>query len=106
MQLRTPQVVPLQVGWPWATLQAAPQPPQSETLLVMAVSQPSVASALQLPNPDEQTMPHWPPVQNGEPWLLLQTAPQAPQLPTCVSVFVSQPLAGLPSQSAKGAVQD
>jgi hypothetical protein len=106
VQLSTPQVVPLQVGWPCATLHCVPQAPQALTLFVSGVSQPSPAAALQLPKPAEQTIPHWPPEQKAEPFVPLQAAPQAPQCPTLVEVSVSQPFAGLPSQSANGAVQD
>jgi hypothetical protein len=43
------QVVPTQLGVPWATAQIVPQPPQALTLFVVAVSQPFAALASQSP---------------------------------------------------------
>jgi len=42
-----------------------------------------------------------PPEQDAEPWLVLHTLPQLPQLLVLVPVFVSQPLALFPSQFPK-----
>jgi len=49
VQLWIAQAVPLHVGVPLSTAQTLPQAPQALTLFVVAVSQPSVTLALQLP---------------------------------------------------------
>jgi hypothetical protein len=102
VQLRIPQVVPLQVGWPLATEQMLPQDPQLLTLLVSAVSQPSDALALQFPKPAAQMMPHWLFVQVACPLVELQATPQPPQLPTLPDRSVSQPLPVFESQLPNG----
>jgi hypothetical protein len=75
-------------------------------LVVSAVSQPLLGSLSQLPKPLEQLeIPHDPLTQLGVSLLAEQAWPQLPQLEREVLVFVSQPLAGLPSQSAKPLAQ-
>jgi hypothetical protein len=50
-------------------------------------------------------MLHWPLAQAGVPWLELQAWPHPPHAATEVLMFTSQPLAILPSQLAKPALQ-
>ncbi len=50
-------------------------------------------------------MPHTPAEQVDVPLAAEQTLPQRPQLPVLVRVSTSQPLRGLPSQSAKPVLQ-
>ena len=50
-------------------------------------------------------MAHCPAEQLGVPLALLQAEPQVPQLAVSVCRLISHPLAGLPSQSAKPALQ-
>jgi hypothetical protein len=82
-----------------AKLQTTPQPPQSESVVVL-VSQPSMGSALQSSQPALQAIEQEPRVHDGAPLVLEQTLPQAPQLLTLVSVETSQPLDGMVSQSS------
>jgi hypothetical protein len=83
-----------------ARVQRTPQPPQLVEL-VSGASQPLVASPSQSPKPAAQrATPHAPLTQLGVPAVVEQILPQVPQLVTLLS-DVSQPLAGLPSQSAK-----
>jgi hypothetical protein len=56
---------------------------------------------LQLPKPPLQVSEQDPRLQEALALAPLQTEPQAPQLPRLTSVFVSQPLFGLPSQFLK-----
>jgi hypothetical protein len=48
-QVPIAHVVPMQAGVPCCAMQTVPHPPQFWTLFVVAVSQPSLRSALQLP---------------------------------------------------------
>lgn len=105
-QASTAHVVAMHVAAPFCTRQTLPHAPQLATLLVVAVSQPSLALALQLPKPEAHAIPHAPPEQNAEPWLPSHVTPQPPQLVTAVVVSVSQPFALLPSQSANGLVHE
>lgn len=90
-----------------ANVHLVPQPPQLFTSLLELISQPSVDKPLQSLNGAVQTVvdvPQMPAVQvavapNGG-----QTLPQIPQLLISVFVFISQPLAVLPSQLAKPAL--
>jgi hypothetical protein len=97
---RIAQVVPTHVGVPFWTAQTFPQPPQLETLLVVAVSQPSLGLPLQSPYPAAQVPPHIPLVHVGEMWFVLHARPQPPQLVMLEEVSVSHPFAATPSQSA------
>jgi hypothetical protein len=54
-----------------------------------------------LPKPELQAIEQEPRLHVGVAFAPLQTEPQAPQLPRLVSVFVSQPLFGRPSQFLK-----
>jgi hypothetical protein len=96
----TAQVVEMHAGVPLGTVHTVLHEPHALTLLVMAVSQPSVTFALQLPQPEAHAIEQLPPVHVAEPWLVLHTVPHVPQLPTFELVFVSQPLTALPSQFA------
>ena len=44
-------------------------------------------------------IPHVPALHDAVPFVALHTAPQAPQLPALVFLFVSHPSAALPLQS-------
>jgi hypothetical protein len=105
-QLATPQVVPRHAGVPFCTVHTVPQPPQFAVLFVVAVSQPLLTLASQLPNPAAHVMPQTPDEQKASPFVELQARAQPPQFFALVSVFVSQPFAALPSQSANGGTHD
>jgi hypothetical protein len=74
-------------------------------LVCVLVSQPFERSPSQFPQPELQVIPHAPPVHVAVPFVELQTVPQAPQCVGDVLRLVSQPLFGLPSQSAKPVLQ-
>jgi hypothetical protein len=101
--LHAPRVhVPLvQVALALAKLHTRPQAPQLFTSEAVARQTPE-----QLVCPAGQVCPHTPPVQLAPPPVAgVQTFRQRPQLAVSVWMLVSQPLAGLPSQSAKPAAQ-
>jgi hypothetical protein len=87
-----PQTLMAQVGVPLVPLHAAPQAPQWAGVPVRSVSQPSVATALQLPHPPAQVKPQALAVQvatacaGGE-----HATPQAPQLDTSVARLTQDP---------------
>ena len=83
-------------------------PPQMPQLVVVlsGASQPVATLLSQLPNPLVQAIEHAPRLHEGVPLVLLQALPQTPQLPALVCVFVSHPLAAVPSQLPKPVVQD
>jgi hypothetical protein len=89
---------------PLPFVQAEPQLPQFATVFSDA-SQPSPMTRLQLPKLALQTMLQAESAQLAAPFAELQAAPQAPQLVAVVPRFVSHPLVGSRSQSAKPAVQ-
>jgi hypothetical protein len=89
-----------QLGVPPVAEQMFPQVPQLLTSVPVWVSQPLVISASQLLYPAAQVMLHVELEQAGVPWLLLQAAPQIPQLVAEVLVSISQPLDATASQSA------
>jgi hypothetical protein len=70
---------------------ALPQLPQCEMLVLMLVSQPSVTPPVQSSYPAAHVIEQAPALQDGVPWLLLQTAPHALQLFGSVLRFISQP---------------
>jgi hypothetical protein len=81
---------------------ARPQAPQLPAEVCKSVSQPSVSNVLQSPNPVLQVpSPHVPMAQTPVALAGAHACPQAPQLSLDVRKSVSQPLAGLPSQSPK-----
>lgn len=85
-------------------MQVVPQAPQFD-VVVSAVSQPSAAAPLQLPQPELQEVTAQAPVaQVSVVFGRSQAAPHAPQFASVVS-DVSHPLLGLPSQSPKPAAQ-
>ena len=90
---------------PFAFEQELPQVPQFASVVFRLVSQPVEASPSQLPNPLLQAIEHDPSEQPGVPLVPLQTAPQEPQFPTLVSVFVSQPVDPMRSQLPNPAEQ-
>ena len=104
--LQVPLQTPLaQLGVMLLDEQTLPHPPQLLASVFRLVSQPLAGLPLQLPKPALQVMPQTPIEQNAVPLVELQTWPHAPQLVGSVVRLVSQPLAGLPSQSAKPALQ-
>jgi hypothetical protein len=84
---------------------ACPQVPQLALELVTLASQPLAALPSQSPKPPAhartQALARQAPVALGA---LAQTTPQPPQLEALAAVATSQPLATLPSQSAKPVV--
>jgi hypothetical protein len=105
-QLWTPHVVPRHSGVPFCTVQIVPQPPQFWGLFVVAVSHPLPTFASQLPKPAAHVMPQTPEAQYARPLVVSQARLQPPQFFALVSVFVSQPFAAFPSQSANGGMHD
>jgi len=90
----------------FAELQTFPHEPQLFGSVDMATSQPSVCLfPLQSAKPVLQAPLHNPPVHAGDIWLLLQTAPQEPQLATSVLIATSQPSAEFRLQFAKPTLQ-
>jgi hypothetical protein len=91
---------------PTGAVHATPQPPQLAVLERVSTSQPLAALPSQLAKPAVQApMPQTPAVHTDEALALEQALPQRPQLPVLERVSTSQPLAGLPSQSAKPTLQ-
>jgi hypothetical protein len=96
-----------QLAAAFAKLHALPQRPQCAALLVVSVSQPSAAIALQSPKPALHIpTPHAPLTHPGVP---LATArhdvPQAPQCITLTRRSTSQPFVAIMSQLPKPIVQ-
>jgi hypothetical protein len=99
--------VPLvHTGVPCGMLHTFPQAPQLLEFEAVPVSQPSAGLLLQSPVPGLQ-LAIWqlPPTHTEVPFATVQMRPQPPQSPRLVSVFVSQPSAGSPLQSAKPGAQ-
>jgi hypothetical protein len=94
-----------QLAAAFAKEHAFPQEPQLETVVFVFVSQPFATLESQLPKPGEQVREHVPAEQVGVALVVEHAAPQPPQCPTVVFVFVSQPLFWLPSQLPKPVVQ-
>jgi hypothetical protein len=85
---------------------ALPQLPQFISDDDVSVSQPLLALESQSASGSVQAVVHIPDTQAGvAPGRATHAVPHAPQSVSESSVFVSQPLAGSPSQSAKGATQ-
>jgi hypothetical protein len=85
---------------------ALPQLPQFISDDDVSVSQPLLALESQSASGSMQAVVHIPDTQAGvAPGRATHAVPHAPQSVSESSVFVSQPLAGSPSQSAKGATQ-
>jgi len=85
--------------------QARPHMPQFRTLLAVAASQPLAALPSQLAKPAAQVATaHAPAVHVAVPLAAVHVRPHTPQFVALVRVSTSQPLAGLPSQSAKPAL--
>ena len=82
-----------------ASAHAAPQRPQLDGVVLRLVSQPLAALPSQSPKPAVQVTPHAPAAQVAVPLVASHALPQRPQFATVVARLVSQPLAGLPSQS-------
>jgi hypothetical protein len=90
---------------PLAIEHTVPHAPQLFTLLCVFVSQPSPAMPLQFAKPALHIpTAHVPAAQTGAAFAVAHTVPHAPQLFTLLCVFVSQPFAAFPSQSAKPAL--
>src|SRR5687767_13646917 len=71
----------------------------------MFTSQPVSAFRSQLPKPAVHRIPHCPARQPTTPFRALHFLPHEPQLPESDAMLVSQPLAGLASQSAQPLLQ-
>lgn len=94
-----------QLGVPLLLLHVVPHAPQFATLICVFTSQPFAASPSQLPNPELQVpRAQLPDAHDSAALARSQTAPQVPQLDRVVRL-VSQPLAALPSQLPKFALQ-
>jgi len=106
-QLARVQVLPVHAAAALANVQAWPPPPQLLGSVEVLVSQPLATLPSQLAKPGVQlATAQVPPVQAAVPLLMApQAKPQVPQLLGSVAVLVSQPLAALPSQLAKPALQ-
>jgi hypothetical protein len=97
-------------AWHWPAvqiplLQTVPQAPQSLGSTSRLASQPLAGLPSQSAKPRLQVAMHVPPVQVEVALGEEQTVPQAPQWLGSLAVLVSQPLAGLPSQSVKPTLQ-
>ncbi len=95
----------LHVAVPLTLLQAMPQAPQLRTSVARLVSQPVAGLPEQFAKPALQVIRQMPLLHVAVPLTLPQAWPQAPQLRTSVATLVSQPVAGLPEQFAKPALQ-
>jgi hypothetical protein len=87
-------------------LQTVLQTPQWLGSVCRFVSQPFAGLPSQSPKPGLHAIVQEPAVHEGVPFVALQALPQAPQLAALVARFVSQPFAGLLSQSPKVPVHD
>ena len=89
-------------GVPPTVLQLCPQPPQLSTSVAEFDSQPSAAVPLQLLKPVVQVPGwHWPALQTPMALAGAQVLPQPPQFAVLAAMSCSQPLLGMPSQSAQ-----
>ena len=92
----------VQEGTPCAEEQELPHAPQLATVLARSVSQPSDTLALQSPQPASHVSTVQEPLtQDGVAWFGSHRLGQLPQWLTSVCTLVSQPLPGIPSQSAQ-----
>lgn len=89
----THEVVPL------GLTHAAPHAPQLFSDVANVVSQPLTGLASQFPKPEMHEGEQTPEAHEVVPWGLVQAMPHAPQFAISELVAVSQPLAGLTSQS-------
>ena len=89
-----------QDGAPVVDSQTWLQEPQLLTSLPTCSSQPLVTSPSQSPQPAVQPIWHEPKRHDGVPWAALHIFPHWPHWVRSLSVLISQPLDGLPSQSA------
>ena len=82
-------------------MQASPQALQLAALLVRSISHPLAATPSQSPKPVAQVaIVQLPAVHAAVALGIVHPCPHDPQLVALVPMFTSQPLAGLPSQSA------
>jgi hypothetical protein len=90
-----------QAGDPFIVVQVRPHIPQLAGVVCVLVSQPSLGSLLQSPNPfAHAVITHCPAVQVSVALLIEHCFLHAPQLFGSPSMWTSQPVAGLLSQSA------
>jgi hypothetical protein len=94
------QLPDAQLVVPFWFVHCLPHAPQLLVLVLMLVSQPFAVLASQSLNPELQLGVQFPLRQLVVPLAFVQVAPQVPQLVALVLMLVSQPLLGLPSQSA------
>jgi hypothetical protein len=88
-----------------ASEHARPHIPQCAAVVARFTSHPSAGLALQSPKPALQTVVQRPTMHVAVAFCARHTLPQTPQLVALVRTSVSQPFAGLLSQSAKPALQ-
>jgi hypothetical protein len=101
------QVVPQALALQFCPAEhARPHPPQCAKVLRVLVSQPLATFMSQLPRSMAQAMAQTPAAHEGVPPAEEQARPHVPQCLTSVARGVSQPLAGLLSQSPKPALHD
>src|SRR4051812_3274992 len=93
-----PHMSELQRGVAFAGLHTIPQAPQLPTLMSVLVSQPFVTSPSQSANPPLHAMWQAEPTHEGMPLALEHAVVQEPQCAGSTAVWISQPLAALPSQ--------
>ena len=97
----------LQTDVPLAAVHCVPQPPQFPASAAMLTSQPLAGLLSQSAKPGRHApMTHIPAAHAAVALARLQTIPHAPQLMGEALMFVSQPLTGLLSQSAKPGAHD
>jgi hypothetical protein len=95
-----PHVPAVQAGVPLVTVQAVAQLPQWLTSVAAALSQPSLAIALQLSKPAlHAPRTHALPEQLAPALANVHALPHAPQFAVLVAVSTSQPSPGTPLQS-------
>jgi hypothetical protein len=104
LQLEILQLPVAQLAVAFAREQAVLHAPQWVSVSSL-VSQPLPMLPSQLPKPAAHVIVQLPPLHPGVPFAPPQIKPQAPQLLGSVPVAVSQPFAGLPSQSMKPGAQ-
>lgn len=92
--------VPLgQAVVPFAFVHIVPHAPQCVTVVVL-VSQPLTGSASQSAKPELQVGMHKPVPQLAVPFAFVHIVMQLPHVSSSDEMFASQPLVGVPSQSA------
>jgi hypothetical protein len=100
LQLATAHMPFAQAGVPFIVVQMVPHVPQLFVAVCVLTSQPSLGSLLQSPQPlAHETIAHCPALHDSVALFCEHCFLHAPQLFGSPSVFTSQPVAALPSQS-------